>query len=181
MTSYQEAIKEYEHTDDSGQHKTIYAYFGLAVYYAQCIEEMYIAMLYTRRIAKLKTKTQQNAREIIEKIDSSRNTMGRFIGEVKQAYSLTDELEKSLKALLETRNFLVHKYFKRNVQKFSSDVGRREMLQYFCDFIEDAKKLEEQLLPYHEKYLHRLGISDDLITLGMQHQQSKERKRDQNC
>lgn len=93
MTPYKDAIDEYIRTD---QNKTVYAYFGLAVYHAQCVEEMFVSMLYLHRINNLKDKTQQNIRKIINKIDASKNTMGNFVGEVKQVYSLTDELEETL-------------------------------------------------------------------------------------
>jgi hypothetical protein len=41
------------------------------------------------------------------------------------------------------------------------------MLQYFCDFIDDAKDLVATLSPYYHKYLDKLGITEEYIRKGV--------------
>ena len=37
---YDIAKSEYETEDDNGRHLLVYAYFGLAIYFGQCLEEI---------------------------------------------------------------------------------------------------------------------------------------------
>ena len=52
MTQYETALGEYESEDDNGRHRIVYAYFGLAVYFSQCLEEIFSRMLWIDRIFK---------------------------------------------------------------------------------------------------------------------------------
>src|SRR5690606_7571602 len=98
-------------------------------------------MLWSDRIFKKKVKSNKEVNEIIDAIENSKKTMGLFINEVKQTYSLPEELIESLKDILEKRNYIVHKYFKLEIQKFASDLGKKEMLKYFCSFIDNVKQI----------------------------------------
>ncbi|MDD5158578.1 MAG: hypothetical protein PHI47_00905 [Sulfuricurvum sp.] len=163
MSTYQIAINEYNPEDDDGKHKLIYAYFGLAVYIGQCLEETFSMMLFTDRIIKNKVKTNKEVNEIIDLIDSSKKTMGAFINEVKQSYLLSDELRDKLAEILERRNYLVHKYFKSEIQKFASELGQKEMLNYFSNFIDDSKNIDNELKPYYSEHLKYLGITEEMV------------------
>lgn len=45
MKQYETDLGEYESEDDNGRHRIVYAYFGLAVYFSQCLEETFSRML----------------------------------------------------------------------------------------------------------------------------------------
>src|SRR5690554_4350790 len=111
MNQYETALEEYENENEDGKHKTIYAYFGLAVYFGQILEETFSTMMWTDGIFKNKVKTNKEVREIIDAVENSRKTMGRLITDVKKAYNLSEDLIKELKDVLDKRNYLVHKYF----------------------------------------------------------------------
>lgn len=109
---YEIAKNEYETEDDDGRHRLVYAYFGLAIYFGQCLEETFSIMLCTDRIFKKKVKTNAEVNGIIDAIENSKKTMGNFINEVKQSYSLTTSIVDQLDNILDTRNYLAHKYFR---------------------------------------------------------------------
>jgi hypothetical protein len=163
MSRYKDAIEEYDGEDDGGKHRLIYAYFGLAVYYSQVLEETFSIMLWTDRMFKKKVKTNKEVNEIIDTIENSKKTMGVFINEVKQSYSLSEKLSIDLNSILEKRNYLVHKYFKIEIQKFTSDLGRREMLEYFTNFIDESKRIDSELNKYYTKYADKLGFTKERI------------------
>lgn len=163
MSRYKEALEEYENEDDNGKHRLIYAYFGLAVYFSQVLEETFSIMLWTDRVFKKKVKTNKEVNEIIDAIENSKKTMGVFINEVKQSYSLTEKLTIDLTSILEKRNYLVHKYFKIEIQKCYSDLGRREMLEYFANFIDETKSIDSELNKYYTKYTDKMGFSKEKI------------------
>lgn len=178
MNRYEIAIEEYESSGDDEKHKLIYAYFGLAIYYSQVLEETFSIMLWTDRIFKKKVKSNEEVNEIIDAIENSKKTMGLFINEVKQTYSLPEQLIVSLKKILEKRNYIVHKYFKLEIQKFASDLGKREMLEYFCSFINNVEQIDEELNKYYSEYKFRLGITEEIIDKLVEELKNKELERE---
>ena len=179
MDIYEVAMKEYELEDDNGKHKLIYSYFGLAIYFSQCIEETFSNMIILHRIVNKKIKTNSEVNEIINSIENSKKTMGNFINEVKHAYKLTEALENSLKESLNTRNYIVHKYFKLHIEKFSSEIGKKEMLNYFCNFITSVKKVDKDLESFYQSYMQELNITDELLDNIIQKMKTEEIKRDE--
>ena len=174
---YDIAKNEYETEEDEGRHRLVYAYFGLAIYFGQCLEETFSIMLWTDRIFRKKVKTNAEVNEIIEAIENSKKTMGNFVNEIKQSYSLTTKIVEQLDKILDTRNFLAHKYFKLNIEKFHSEIGQLEMIKYFCDFIDDSKQLDEKLKIYYTKYTVKLGLTEEKIEQLMFEMKEQELKR----
>jgi hypothetical protein len=171
------AKNEHQAEEDDGKHRLVYAYFGLAIYFGQCLEETFSIMLWTDRIFKKKVKTNEEVNEIIDAIENSKKTMGNFINEVKQSYSLTTSIVDQLDKILDTRNYLAHKYFKLHIAKFHSEIGQLEMIKYFCNFIDDSKQLDEQLKIYYTKYTDKLGLTDEKIEQLMIEMKEQEIKR----
>ena len=174
---YNIAKNEFEEADENGKHRLVYAYFGSAIYFGQCLEETFSIMLWTDRIFKNKVKTYTEINKIIDAIENSKKTMGRFINEIKQTYDLTPSIVDQLDKILETRNYLAHKYFKLNIAKFYSEIGQLEMLQLFGNFIDDCKQLDSQLLVYYKKYTDRLGLSEERIEQLVKEMKDEEMKR----
>ena len=174
---YEIAQSEYESEDDSGRHRLVYAYFGLAIYSGQCLEETFSIMLWTDRIFKKKVKTNAEVNEIIDAIENSKKTMGNFINEVKQSYNLSTSIVDQLDKILDARNYLAHKYFKLHIAKFYSEIGQLEMIKYFCDFVDDSKELDKQLKAYYKNYTDKLGLTEDRIEQLMAEMKKQELKR----
>lgn len=174
---YDIAKNEYEVEEYDGRHRLVYSYFGLAIYVGQSLEETFSIMLWTDRIFKKKVKTDEEANEIIDAIENSKKTMGNFINEVKQSYSLTTSIVGQLDKILDTRNYLAHKYFKLHIEKFHSKIGQLEMIKYFCDFIDDSKQLDEQLKVYYTKYTDKLGLTEERIEQLMKEMEEQELRR----
>lgn len=65
--------------------------------------------------------------------------------------------------LLDKINYLVHKYFKLEITRFYSELGQKEMIKYFCDFIHDSEEIDHELKSYYTIYTEKLGITDDKI------------------
>ena len=163
MSTYKEALNEYENEDENGKLRLIYTYFGLSIYFIQVIEETFSIMLWTNRIFKKKVKSNREVNEIIDSIENSKKTMGPIINEIKQSYALTSKTANDLKQVLEKRNYLVHKYFKFEIQKCYSELGRKEMLQFFGEFIDQSRELDSELNNYFRKYTDKLGLTKEKI------------------
>ncbi|MCM8527861.1 MAG: DUF86 domain-containing protein [Lentisphaeraceae bacterium] len=178
MNSYTDALSEYECESEDGRAKLIYAYFGASIYHGQCLEEELCQMLWLNEFFNSKEKTKEYLNTIIDKHEASKKTLGQSIGTLKKVYIISDEDEVSLGNILKKRNFLVHKYFRINVDKFFSEVGKKEMLKYFCEFIESTNIIEDKLKTYSFKYAQRLGITSELINKYLDILKETEKKRD---
>lgn len=166
------ALEEYLHEDENGKHKLIYAYFGLSVYKSQCLEETFSNMLLLHRICN----KSLNLLEDIDKeiLNSSKKTMGNLIREVRNEYNFTDKLEEDLLEILNKRNYLVHKYFKENIQKFFTELGQKEMLSFFSKFIDESTKIDNELEIYYQDYKNKLSLTDDVIKNTMNKMKEEE-------
>ncbi|MBL0330892.1 MAG: hypothetical protein IPP64_16150 [Bacteroidetes bacterium] len=180
MDTYKDALAEYESEDDNGKHRLIYSYFGLSIYFSQVLEETFSIMLWTDRIFKKKVKTNKEVNEIIDAIEKSKKTMGNFINEVKKSYSLTEKHTNDLKDVLEKRNYLIHKYFKIEIQKCYSDLGRKEMLKYFGNFIDQTKNIDSELNSYYSKHTERMGFTKEKIEQLVNEMKQEELNREKN-
>ncbi len=174
---YKEAIEEFNSEDENGKSRLIYAYFGLAIYFAQCLEQTFTNMIWIDRVFKKKVKFQNEINEIIDAVENSKKTMGVLIREVKTEYSLPENLVVDLKKVLDTRNYLAHKFFKEQVQKFHTELGKKEMLKYFCDFIDDSKEVDNELNNYYCHYTKKLGLTEERIRELIEILKEKETER----
>jgi hypothetical protein len=180
MSTYQDALEEYEAEDDNGKHRLIYAYFGLSIYFSQVLEQTFSTMLYVNRIFKNKVKTNKEINEIIDTIEKQGKTMGVLINEVKQSYPLTKKLASDLDIILKKRNHLAHKNFSVEIQKCYSNLGRKEMLKYFGDFIDQAKSIDADLDKYYSKCAEKMGITEQRIDESVNKMIQEELNRENN-
>jgi hypothetical protein len=178
QSRYSIALEEYRNEDINGQHRLLYAYFGLAIYYCQCLEETFSIMLWIDRIFKKKVKTNREVNEIIDAIENSKKTMGILLKEVKHCYGIPDSIIIDLEEILEVRNYLIHKYFKLEIEKTYSDIGRKEMIKFFCESIDKTKTIDNQLKLYYRKYTDKLGLTEDRINAMVIEMKIQEQKRD---
>ena len=164
LSLFEIAKKEFENEDDEGKHKLVYAYFGLAIYISQCLEETLSIMLWTNRIIKRKVTANNEVNSIIDEIENSKKTLGNFINEIKQVYNLNEFEINNLEKVLEKRNYIAHKYFKVNIYKFTSEYGKLEMINYLCKFIDDVKLIDHKLQIFYKDFALKVGLNDSKIS-----------------
>lgn len=163
MDLFNFALEEFHEEDESGKSKLVYSYFGLSVYFSQVIEETFLLMLWMNELFNKPKSDKRKFIKTIEAIENSKKTMGVFINEIKQVYNLSDDLVYDLNSILSSRNYLVHKYFKDNIQKVYTEKGKLEMIDYFCLFIDNVKRIDKELEIYYLKYLNQLGLNEEKI------------------
>lgn len=105
--------------------------------------------------------------------------MGVFINQLKGVYDLTSETIDKLDRILTTRNYLAHKYFKLHIEKFYSQLGMIEMLEYFCEFIDNSNELTLELDAYYLKYKQKIGLTEEKIQEMMKEMEENEVRRAQ--
>ena len=147
--------------EEGEHHKEIYAHFGLAVYYAQVLENGLINALVTldfmpSHATHLITKTDWS-----DKFDAFFNqhaalTMGNLIRALRKVASIPDDLEAQLNTALEKRKFLVHHYFREKIMLFTTERGREQMIedlkQYSNVFVSADRRLNSIIEPINVRY-----------------------------
>jgi len=177
---FQLALTEFIGEDKNEQSKLVYSYLGLAIFWAQCIEQTFENMLILEQVANKEGVTEDFIDTIYDKTDASKATMGRQINDVKKVYSISDEHVKELKSVLDKRNFLAHKFFKVYSFKFFSEQGKLEMIEECTHFVEKTQSLDAKLNDYYEEYKAKIGITEDLIQRLIKQAEEKEIERVKN-
>ena len=102
---------------ESYQSREVYAHYGLAMYWAQCVEQaIFLNLVFFDLYSKIgktikRKKEWEETYDAYEK-DELRKTMGRLIEKLKKEGKSTNEVQGLLEACLKKRNWLAHSYFK---------------------------------------------------------------------
>lgn len=178
MGRYEDVLDEYLNEDEDGKARLIYAQFGLAIYCTNCLEETFSIMIWTNRIFKQRLKTTEEVKAIIDEVENTKKTMGQLLQEIKENYGLSEIHQQLLKKVLAKRNYLIHKYFRLEINKFYSETGQKEMLKYFGDSIDETMLIDAELQHYFEHYKLKLGFDDNKISELVAKMKEEERRRD---
>lgn len=179
MKTYKIALEEFENENEDGKIKLVYAYFGLAIYFSNCLEETLSQMIWLYKTFNSKTKITSIG-EIIDSVENSKKTLGNLLNEIYTFYEVKIEHKEELNKILKSRNYLIHKYFRDHNEKFYSELGMKEMIETFSDFKDDAKKIDEKMTKYFLHYKLKLGFDDKKITELMEEMKQKEIEREKN-
>lgn len=163
MSQIDEILPEYEREDSNGKHKTVFATFGLAVYWSQCLEQSCSLVLSLKKIRAEGAIPNKRVNEIVDSFEMSKRTLGQYVNEIKQACRMSEASAARLKQLLEQRNRIVHRYFREEIDEVYSETGRRKILDYLCSFVDEAKEVDEKLKELYMKHAVSLGIDMDMV------------------
>ena len=150
-----------EMDDESWQTREVYAKYGLAMYFAQCLETGLVNLLVA---LKLKDRDKITIFDIDSLIGINyEKTLGKLIYSLKEAMKTSEDIETDLKELLDIRNYLAHRYFRVKAIDFMKKDGRQHMLSELECFISKLeggdKKIESITAVIAEQY----GITDETI------------------
>jgi hypothetical protein len=155
--------------DPADEHvKTVYAHYGVALYFAQCLEHgLANALVYVDLIPR-SARAARTSDQWTTEFDafmgrSFEQTLGRLIRDLRLATAVPQDLEDQLTLALKRRNWLAHNYFRERASQFMSAGGRDDMIQE----LEEAQALFQRVddllgqavKPVREKY----GLTDDKL------------------
>lgn len=163
MLYRESALEELEYAGEDERTKLVYAYFGLAVYEAQCLEGTFDYMILASKLYSNRDEQKEYLADLSDKHEREGKTMGKLLNELQRHYELPNDLTFNLRRVLERRNYLVHDYFKENAFKFCSEEGERKMIRYFCYFYDRVKQVDYKLDYYYQTYRIELGITEEKI------------------
>ena len=164
--------------------REVYAYYGLALYWASCLEQSIFQHLlffehFPKALASYKNPEKWE-REFDEfEAREMKQTMGKLVRRLKEAGQPTKEIEASLDQSLKARNWLVHSYFPARAIQFTLSDGRVSMiseLQSLRDqFMECADAIDELSKPILKRYgfteEFQRKVMEDLVNEHIQNDQ----------
>lgn len=160
---YNSAIEVFNNLDEGDKEKEVYAYFGLAIFYTQLLEQQAMNMICIRRMVNGEFKTPTEIEALWNKYDFGNRTLGNLVNEIKHLYEISEDVSIELGRILKLRNYIAHDYFRFNSELFHSDLGMKRMIKDFINFRDDVRKIDKRLFEYFDKYRLDFKITDDLI------------------
>ncbi|EHN8912880.1 hypothetical protein ABFO89_002028 [Enterobacter hormaechei] len=154
---------------DTSEHcKEVYAYFGLAMYRAQCVEQSIVQLLiffdfFTKNVPTFTTHDKWEVE--FDKFDKvlSEKTMGQLLGLIRKLELLDGNIEIMLSTTLKKRNWLAHSFFVDHAVDFINKNGRDQMIRELNDSIELFNSIEDILNPIARNAALKYGLTDELL------------------
>jgi hypothetical protein len=146
---------------DSDHFKEVYARFGLAAYWAQCVEvSLGIFFLFYERINQAELSVQA-----LDAMDAERQkqTLGRLIKDFRKHVDLDMDITEVLNRALERRNFLMHHFFHDRSMHWVSEVGRRQMIDEPIDLAADLQYADQFIVMIYKCLGRHLGITNEAL------------------
>ena len=143
--------------------KEVYAFFGLASYYAQVVEKGIMCLLSFACFMKIHGKSDLKEK-YEEAFDwSNKFTYGQMLKTLESYVSLNNNEKAILENVRNKRNYLIHHYWLDNIIKMKSETGRKKIIDEMIELIEYFKKADnlagEILQPLMAKY----NITDETL------------------
>ncbi len=123
--------------------KEVYAFFGLAAYCAQLLEQGIVNLLVGLRIQGKTTPTCGDVRNLYEKADG--HTLGHLLRAVGELAPIDPALEDRLRQALTKRNYLMHQFFVEHAESLLSAKGKRRMIDELREIIAFLKVVDPQV------------------------------------
>ncbi len=154
---------------ESEQVRDVYAHFGLAVYWGQCIEQsIFLYLLFFDHFPKAIAKftTPENWANDFDRYEAREmsQTMGKLIHRLQEVGQQVSNLEHSLLKVLKLRNWLAHGYFSDRAIELTVGHGRSNMIIELEEIKETfqlcAQEIDAITLPVMQKF----GLNEDMLT-----------------
>lgn len=146
---------------DDEQHKDVYAYAGLALYWAQCFEmSLSNTLLLHERATNIKVSIKE-----LESLESAlrKRTLGGLLNQLKKMVALDPKTTEYIDSALEKRNFLAHHFFQDRATLFFTSSGRAEMIDELISIKNIFVIADTSAMALCGALGKSLGISNELL------------------
>jgi len=151
-------MKDTQLLPESEHSKELFAYFGLAVYYGQALEQQLTNLLLLTKLSQGKTPSEADLADLYQR--KLGNSLGQLIKEIQHHFPFSQEETAQLQEVWKQRNYIVHDYFKERIQDTFTPAGRAHMIRELKRFKNKASRLEIKLQGYCTEMYIKLGIDN---------------------
>jgi hypothetical protein len=154
---------------ESEQVRDVYAYYGLAMYWAQCLEQaIFQHLLFFDHFPKALANytTPEDWAKDFDRYEERElgQTMGKLIRRLREVGQPTEAVELLLKETLKSRNWLAHGYFADRAVPFTLPNGRKDMIAELEVLQERFRICTQQLDSVSLPAARKLGFTDEMLT-----------------
>nr|WP_321497999.1 hypothetical protein [uncultured Methanolobus sp.] len=146
---------------ESGRIKDIYAHFGLAVYFSQCIERTISISLVT--VFNIDVKNMTREKYDYELGHNFKKTLGSLLNEVQKSKAIDENFQAELFEVLDKRNWITHHYFWDRAIQMMSEEGQLSMIDELREIADRFQKIDTQLMEVLQDWRRIKGISDEIV------------------
>jgi hypothetical protein len=140
--------------------KEVYAFFGLASYYAQVLEKSITIMVVAFRCKGLRiTRSEFDALYA----ESNKKTFGQLLIRARKFISISDDTDSLLDEALLKRNWLMHHYFADRAVQFEMESGRRQMISELQSLIRIFAEADHAIDPIYHPVLEEFGVTEERV------------------
>src|SRR5262245_57635760 len=144
---------------DEQERKEVFAWFGAASYYAQCVEvELWIGRLFLVREDDPWPEEQK-----WQRIENEALTMGGLLRRGEEEIGLENTELEALQACVEKRNWLSHHYWEQRSHLLASSEGCHQAVDELRELCEIFKRCDEVACRVSARIRARVGISESLV------------------
>lgn len=141
--------------------KEVFAFFGLAAYSAQLIEQGLSNLFVGLHVVYKKKPTWNDVRLMFENAD--KKTLGRLLKDVRKLVPFKSELEEELQKVLKKRNYLAHHFFVEHSEDFLHEKGRRQMIDELREIIAIFQVADPQIDELWHSLWEKYGFTEERI------------------
>ena len=147
--------------DEDDHHKEVYAYAGLALYKAQCLEVEVCNFLILHHIVSNRKITADERDAFINRAE--RQTLGRLLHEMRRVVNVDDDFEDMLANSLQKRNFFIHDYFRDRVAGFMCADSRDDLIKELQELASLFEQSDSRVQLLTNNARQALGLTDEHI------------------
>ncbi len=136
--------------------KEVYAFFGLAAYGAQILEQELVLLASVLHMGAAGSLTGEWVNALMDRIEAK--TFGSILHEARALMTVPDDLDGLLAEALRERNRLIHRFFAAHATDFLSRAGRREMIDELRAAIALFSAADEAATAIRRPLAESLGI-----------------------
>lgn len=146
--------------DDLGP-KEVFAFFGLASYRAQVLEQELVNLSVAVAVNNRGRLVREDMEQAFQAVDAK--TFGQLLADIQRQIPIDVETAELLQEAVRERNFLAHRFFKENDAAFLSDKGRAQMIHHLRKMSELFADADGTATPISHALLAKAGVTQDLI------------------
>jgi hypothetical protein len=149
-----------ELTPEADQIREVYAWYGVAMYYSQVVEQTLQFLLATVFGPGDDWLRRHGLDVLLDRY--SRRTFGQLAKQLK-AKSLPDDLILAIGTSVEKRNWLAHNYFYDRSVEMLSFQGRSKMISELAEIRAQLRNLDERLMHVGAEWRHDHGVTEGAV------------------
>ncbi len=147
--------------DEREQHHEVYAWAGLALYFAQVLEQAVLTLLFIARMANATITEFASADEFFGKHE--RKTLGALLDDVGKHVDLPSDLRQQAVSALARRNLVAHRYFSERLESLLTCDGRQTVVNELAESCGLFRDVADSLAELTFRFGERFGLTPEVV------------------